>query len=323
MNDARILVLGDVMLDRNIIGGVYRISAEAPVPVVLIQQETDTLGGAGNVACNIRTLGHPVTLLSVCGSDAAGLRIGQLAKQHEIEAHLIIDDDRPTTTKTRVLAGNMQQILRLDHESTTPISEELTARFATILCSQIHMAQCLVISDYAKGCITDRLARIAVNMANKLDIPVIVDSKRADLYVYRGSYLATPNLQETAILMGKVTIGTSDQEVKTAAEHIRQKSGIANILITRGADGMTLCTVNTTRHIKATAQDVYDVTGAGDTVVATLAVMLTEDWPLVNAAVQANCAGGIAVSKHGTQPVRRDELQQVYNNQCLLPIVEG
>ena len=163
---SRIVVFGDVMLDRNLIGRVERISPEAPVPVVLIDHETETLGGAGNVAYNARCLGHRVSLVSVCGSDEAGRRVAELARQYDIDARLVTDSLRCTTTKSRVLAGGFQQILRFDRESAMPLGDAPTAELEAMLPAEIGEARCVVLSDYLKGCVTERLARGIIEAAN-------------------------------------------------------------------------------------------------------------------------------------------------------------
>ena len=312
---SRIIVFGDVMLDRNLIGRAERISPEAPVPVVLIDRETETLGGAGNVAYNVRCLGHRVTLVSVCGADSAGRRVAELARQYDIDARLVTDSLRCTTTKSRVLAGGYQQILRLDYESTLPLSETATADLEAMLPAEIDDARCVVLSDYVKGCVSERLASAIIELANRRGIPVVVDSKRADLRIFRGASVTTPNLQEAAHALGTATIGPSDEEAGIAAGRLRCETGIAAVLITRGACGMTLCTAETTIHLKALARNVYDVTGAGDTVAATLAAMLAEGRGLGDAAEWANAAGSLVVAKAGTQPVYRDELQRLHGSQ--------
>jgi D-beta-D-heptose 7-phosphate kinase/D-beta-D-heptose 1-phosphate adenosyltransferase len=312
---SRIVVFGDVMLDRSLIGRAERISPEAPVPVVLIDRETETLGGAGNVAYNVRCLGHRVTLVSVCGADEAGRRVAELARQYDIDARLVTDSLRCTTSKSRVLAGGFQQILRLDRESAMPLSDAPTADFEAMLPAEIEEARCVVLSDYVKGCVTARLARGVIELANRRGIPLVVDSKRADLRIFRGADVTTPNLQEAAHALGAGTIGDSDEEAGIAAGRLRRETGIAAVLVTRGACGMTLSTQETTVHLKALARNVYDVTGAGDTVAATLAAMLAEGHSLLDAAEWANAAGSLVVSKAGTQPVYRDELQRLHAGQ--------
>ena len=312
---SRIVVFGDAMLDRNLIGRAERISPEAPVPVVLIDHETETLGGAGNVAYNARCLGHRVSLVSVCGSDEAGRRVAELARQYDIDARLVTDSLRCTTTKSRVLAGGFQQILRFDRESAMPLGDAPTAELEAMLPAEIGEARCVVLSDYLKGCVTERLARGIIEAANRQGIPVVVDSKRADLRIFQGASVTTPNLQEAAHALGVGAIGASDEEAATAAARLRRETGIAAVLITRGACGMTLSTHETTVHLKALARNVYDVTGAGDTVAATMAAMLAEGHSLSDAAEWANAAGSLVVSKAGTQPVYRDELLRLHAGQ--------
>jgi D-beta-D-heptose 7-phosphate kinase/D-beta-D-heptose 1-phosphate adenosyltransferase len=313
----RIVVFGDVMLDRNLIGRVERISPEAPVPVVLIDHETETLGGAGNVAYNARCLGHRVSLVSICGTDQSGRRIAELASKYEIDARLVADPQRCTTAKNRVLAGSFQQILRFDHETALPLGDAPTAELETVLPAEIDQAHCLVISDYLKGCVSPRLAKAAIELAGRRGIPVVVDSKRTDLRIFQGATVTTPNLQEAAHALGVGTIGPGDEEAGVAAARLRQETGIAAVLITRGPCGMTLSTHDTMVHLKALARNVYDVTGAGDTVAATLAAMLAEGHSLADAAEWANAAGSLVVSKAGTQPVYRDELLRLHAGQYI------
>lgn len=313
----RLLVFGDVMLDRNLVGHVDRISPEAPVPIVRIERETVALGGAGNVAHNGHCLGHPTTLIGICGTDPAGLLVGQLARDAGLDAQLVLDPNRLTTSKNRILATSHQQVLRFDYESSQPVPAAVAEELAVRLRAAVSQAAGVVISDYTKGCVTESLARTVIAWAAERGMPIVVDSKRADLRCYRGATVITPNLREAAKALGLESLGTSDEEAAEAAQRLRQETGIANVLLTRGERGMTLSTATATTHLTAVARHVYDVTGAGDTVAAMLAASLVEGYDLPEAARRANLAGGLAVSKAGTQPVRRDEFQRLLNSQHL------
>ena len=305
------------MLDRFLIGQVERISPEAPVPVVLIEQEKETLGGAGNVAHNVRCLGHQSILVSVCGQDAAAAQVSHLVERLGIQAQLVSDPDRKTTVKSRIVDSSRHQVLHFDQESKHPVSgivaEELEAKLRTL----VPQARAVLISDYTKGCVTDHLARLLVDQADGQGIPIIVDSKRIDLRIFRDATIITPNLKEASLALGGAPLGSSDEEAAQAADRLRQETGVLQVLLTRGERGMTLATPETILHLKALARQVFDVTGAGDTVAAMLSVSLAEGHPLPEAVRRANLAASLAVGKAGTEPVYRDEFDRASNSTLL------
>ncbi len=297
---SRILVVGDVMLDRYWHGDVNRISPEAPVPVVHIQREEVRLGGAANVALNISTLGARVTLLSTVGADEAALTIRKLLAKHCIDAELDEDASMDTIVKLRVI-GRSQQMLRIDFEK-EPDHEVLASmlgRFQNLL-SQ-HDA--VLFSDYGKG----GLAHISqmIQMARDAGKPVLIDPKGSDWTRYAGASVITPNRAELAQVVGN---WTSEAQLNDKAQALRQQLGLQALLVTRSEEGMTLFATNQSTSVPAQAREVADVTGAGDTVIATLTLMMACDLELKHAMVLANRAGSFVVAKFGTAFVTYEEL---------------
>jgi rfaE bifunctional protein kinase chain/domain len=297
---ARVLVVGDVMLDRYWFGEVERISPEAPVPVVRVVKREDRLGGAANVARNIVALGAKATLVGLVGQDEAAQCIHELLTEAGIEAHLIADSAHPTTLKMRVL-GKQQQLLRIDFEDkpTPSLLKSLSDQVEKILA--VH--DVLVLSDYAKGALAQ--VELLIELARKKGLPVLVDPKGTDYQRYRGATLVTPNRSEMQQAVGA---WSSEQTLNERAQALRQELSLEALLVTRSEQGMTLFTEQGREHVDAQAHEVFDVSGAGDTVLATLAVMRSAgvDWP--NAMLWANRAGGIVVGKLGTSIVTAGEL---------------
>jgi len=297
---ARVLVVGDIMLDRYWFGEVERISPEAPVPVVRVVKREDRLGGAANVARNIVALGGNATLAGLIGEDEAAISVHHLLSDAGIEAHMITDVAHPTTLKMRVL-GRQQQLLRIDFE------EKPTTTLLDALCDQVESLlsghDVLVLSDYAKGALDQ--VDVLIGLARKKGIPILVDPKGTDYQRYRGASLVTPNRSEM-----QQAVGTwhSEKELTERAQVLRQQLNLDALLVTRSEQGMTLFTGQGREHVEAQAHEVFDVSGAGDTVLATLAVMRAagEDWP--TAMRWANKAGGIVVGKLGTSTVTAGEL---------------
>jgi rfaE bifunctional protein kinase chain/domain len=298
---ARVLVVGDVMLDRYWFGDVNRISPEAPVPVVHVQRQEDRLGGAANVARNAVTLGAQAGLLCVVGRDEPGERIVELLEDSGVTPHLERDPELSTTIKLRVLS-RQQQLLRVDFEN-TPAHEALLAglaRFDALLPSQ----DVILMSDYAKGGLTHVTQMIS--KARAAGKPVLVDPKGDDWDRYRGATLITPNRAELREVVGQ---WKSEDDLLSRVAALRASLDIDALLLTRSEEGMTLFTAEGgVLHAPAQAREVYDVSGAGDTVIATLAVMLGAQVPLVDAVTLANRAAGIVVGKLGTATVDYDEL---------------
>ncbi|MER1966321.1 D-glycero-beta-D-manno-heptose-7-phosphate kinase [Castellaniella sp. GW247-6E4] len=298
---AKILVVGDVMLDRYWFGEVDRISPEAPVPVVRVARREDRLGGAANVARNIAALGARVALVGVVGADEAGARVGALAAEDGIEAHLVEDPDgMDTTLKMRVL-GRQQQLLRVDFEH-APGARALDG-VDDRMADAIAGCQLLVLSDYAKG----TLARVEglIQTARAAGVPVLVDPKGHRYRRYYGASIVTPNRNEMQDAVGR---WDSEDDLTRRAQALRAELGLEALLITRSEQGMTLFTGEGRRHADAQAHEVFDVSGAGDTVLATLAVARAAGLDWYESMLWANRAGGIVVGKLGTSIVSVEEL---------------
>ena len=297
---ARVLVVGDVMLDRYWFGEVERISPEAPVPVVRIARNEERPGGAANVARNAAALGAQVTLVSVVGDDEAGRALERLLAGERVRASLHRDADLPTTVKLRVI-GRQQQLLRIDFE-TAPSHEVLATKLADY---ERTLPECdvVVVSDYGKG----GLAHIErmIKLARARDIPVLVDPKGEDFARYRGATMLTPNRAEFKQVAGS---WRNEAELATKAQAMRADLGVQALLITRSEEGMSLFTDAGALNIPAQAREVYDVSGDGDTVIATLGVLLGARADVVSAVRIANRAAGIVVGKLGTAVVHPDEL---------------
>ncbi|QSN62703.1 D-glycero-beta-D-manno-heptose-7-phosphate kinase [Caballeronia sp. M1242] len=297
---ARVLVVGDVMLDRYWFGDVNRISPEAPVPVVHVQKKEDRLGGAANVARNAAALGAQAGLLCVVGHDEPGERIVELLGESRVAAHLARDPELLTTIKLRVLS-RQQQLLRVDFEN-TPNHEVLRAcleRFTELL----PQHDVILMSDYAKGGLTHVTKMIAD--AREAGKPVLVDPKGDDWERYRGATLITPNRAELREVIGH---WKSEEDLHERVTTLRADLDLGALLLTRSEEGMTLFTENQVLHNSAEAREVYDVSGAGDTVIATVATMLGAGVPLVDSIAYANRAAGIVVGKLGTATVDYNEL---------------
>jgi D-glycero-beta-D-manno-heptose-7-phosphate kinase len=296
-----LLVVGDVMLDRYWFGDSDRISPEAPVPVVQVAKVDERLGGAANVARNVAALGANTTILGVIGEDEAGTRIGELLRQSGVNSQLEVDPKVPTTVKLRVIA-RQQQLIRLDFEETpsqTALEQKL-ARFEKAL----GTADVLVLSDYGKGALSQVAAMIEYARAhNKV---ILVDPKGEDYEKYRGATIITPNRSELRQVVGR---WADEDDLTRRAQDLRRSLGIDALLLTRSEEGMSLFTDQGVSHVRAQAREVFDVSGAGDTVIATLAVALAAQWPLDRAMALANRAGGIVVGKLGTATVTSEELQ--------------
>ncbi|MFN3402303.1 MAG: bifunctional D-glycero-beta-D-manno-heptose-7-phosphate kinase/D-glycero-beta-D-manno-heptose 1-phosphate adenylyltransferase HldE, partial [Ferrovibrio sp.] len=306
---ARVLVVGDVMLDRFVYGGVDRISPEAPIPVMRIEREIVMPGGAGNVARNLAALGAKVALLGLAGEDVAADQLNEvLAGEPGIEAHLIIDETWHTIEKTRFI-GSRQQLLRVDRESPAQPSDEAVDALIKTALDALTENAVLVLSDYAKGAVGDRVLAKLVKAAAKAGKPIIVDPKGSDYRRYKGATLVTPNRAEAALATGESC--NDDDSAVAAARKLVNDAGIANVLVTRGGAGMTLVQgkEGNPLHLKAEAREVFDVSGAGDTVVATIAAALAVGRPLPQAARLANAAAGIMVNKIGTAVVHPEELR--------------
>jgi len=316
LNGARVLCVGDVMLDRYVMGEVERISPEAPIPVLRTQRETSMLGGAGNVASNIAALGGGGNFVGVVGEDAAGEEIARLlANLQTIQAELINDNERRTTLKTRFVGAN-QQLMRADVESTEALSAQSQAQVLEHVTHGDETIGAVVLSDYGKGVLGDTVIQGVIAQAHAAQTPVVIDPKGNDYTRYRGADIITPNKKE--LMDATAMAAHTDDEVIAACTHLIETCGVGGVLATRSADGMTLVSKDRAPlHFKAEAREVFDVSGAGDTVVATLALALAGGADLSDAASLANTAAGIVVGKAGTATVSAAELARALHHQDL------
>jgi D-beta-D-heptose 7-phosphate kinase/D-beta-D-heptose 1-phosphate adenosyltransferase len=308
IQNKKVLVVGDLMIDQYIWGDVSRMSPEAPVPVVGVNQETLRLGGAANVANKILSLGGKVEVCGLVGDDQMGRWLVQDLKKRDIGARgIILSQDRPTTVKTRVIAHS-QQVVRVDREVTNLLSRDEERTISGSIRSFLNDCGAMVISDYAKGTITPTLIREIVNMADEVKMPVAVDPKVKHFATYRGVTVLTPNLLEAAAGSG-IIIDSMDALIESGREIIR-KLDCKFLIITRGDQGMTLFKGGDEWvHIPAIGREVYDVTGAGDTVVATLALGLASGLDMEDSAWLANIAAGVVISEVGTVPITLDQMK--------------
>ena len=294
-----ILVIGDVMLDRFVDGKVNRLSPEAPVPVLELAQESVMPGGAANVACNLAGLGCDVRLLSVSGNDPAGRKLAQLLGTNlSVDFHQIIDTDRPTTTKTRFRADG-QQVLRVDEEVTSPVGHTTAEQLLTTFRDAVQSVELVVLSDYAKGAVAPDIVRQVIDIARKAGKPVVTDPKLADFSIYAGSNMLTPNLGELQNAAGLTS--ESLEDVAEAAATLARQHDIKSILVTLSARGMLLVNEDGSwTHDPAKTLEVFDVSGAGDTVIAMIGAALAGGMADAEAVRLANIAAGVVVAKSGT-----------------------
>jgi D-beta-D-heptose 7-phosphate kinase/D-beta-D-heptose 1-phosphate adenosyltransferase len=304
-----VLVVGDLILDHYIWGKVNRISPEAPVPVVHVSSESLKLGGAANVYNNIVSLGGRADLCGVVGADEGGRQLlQQLGTTRHGRGGIVIDPDRPTTRKTRVIAHN-QQIVRYDVEGRADISALHQRRIIRYVESRLREVSCLVVSDYAKGVVTATLMAELTRLAALRRIPIIVDPKVEHFSYYKGVTVVTPNHLEAMQAAG--VHGDGDEVVDQAGQILRQRLGCECVLITRGEQGMSLFEANGSHwHIPTMARQVYDVTGAGDTAIATLALAMAAGAPIRDGAVLANQAAGLVVGMVGTATATAQQLTE-------------
>jgi D-beta-D-heptose 7-phosphate kinase/D-beta-D-heptose 1-phosphate adenosyltransferase len=299
--------LGDLMLDRFVHGEVRRISPEAPIPVLLVREETAMPGGVGNVAANLAALGARPRLVSVVGGDGEGSELAALVAGHlGAGAHLMVEEGRPTTVKTRLVAGG-QQLLRADRETSAPLAPATVSGLAEALGRALDGAGALVLSDYGKGVLTGEVIAAALEAAAAAGVPVLVDPKGRDFARYRGAAVLTPNRAELAEGSGMPV--ATDEEVVAAARSVIARAGVGAVVATRGQEGMTVVPADgEPAHVRGIAREVFDVSGAGDTVMAVMAAGLAAGADLRDAAHLANLAGGIVVGKVGTAVVHAEEL---------------
>ena len=299
LSDTRVLVAGDVMLDRYWFGDVRRISPEAPVPIVQVQRSDDRLGGAANVARNIAALGAHASLMGRVGTDEAGQRVHALLADASIIDMLSDSAALPTIVKLRVL-GRQQQLLRIDFD---PVPIAVAPPFTLPGCDVLRRHQALLVSDYAKGTLAEVPSLMAA--ARESGLPVLVDPKGDDYAMYAGATLIKPNMAELQRVVG---IWRDEADLQCRAQALRRALRIDALLLTRSEEGMSLFDADGVRHFAAQAREVFDVSGAGDTVIAVIATLLAAGIPLESAVLVANHAAGLAVSKLGTAVVSFDEL---------------
>ena len=316
LRGVRVLCVGDVMLDRFAYGAVERISPEAPIPVFRHENETTMVGGAGNVLRNLSALGVATTMISVIGDDEAGAELRALVEAEPgIEARLLAEKGRQTTIKTRFIAGP-QQLLRVDRETTAEVDAALGNRLAAVAEDAVAGTHAVALSDYGKGVLTLAVTAKVIEIARKAAKPVVVDPKGVDFSRYRGASLVTPNRRELAEATRMP--GAGDDDIAAAARKLIESCGIDAVLVTRSQDGMTLVSRRGAEHLPAEAREVFDVSGAGDTVVATLAAAIGAGVPLPDAARLANVAAGIVVGKVGTAVAHASELFDALHARDLL-----
>ncbi|CAN5717575.1 D-glycero-beta-D-manno-heptose-7-phosphate kinase [soil metagenome] len=306
--EVRIAVVGDLMLDVYLTGAVSRISPEAPVPVVQVQDERIALGGAANVGANIAELGASCDVIGCVGADGAGDEIRQVLAglgPGEVIARLVETADRPTTTKTRVMARS-QQVVRFDREQDQDLSAELAAKIGEAVAESVREADVLVLEDYNKGVLTPPVIRSAMRVAAQRGIPVVVDPKFRHIFEYRGATVFKPNSLELSAAMGVPLQADDDQWLEMA----RQRFACENLLVTLGEAGMALrSSRGHSFRIPAVAREVFDVSGAGDTVTACIAIALAAGADMRESALLANLAAAIEVGKPGVATVTPDELR--------------
>jgi rfaE bifunctional protein kinase chain/domain len=303
-SDVKVLIIGDVMLDRYCWGSVNRISPEAPVPVVKLEKTEVTLGGAANVAANVVGLGAKAFLIGIIGTDDEAKEFPKFLREKGISSNNLIGfSNRQTTVKTRIVAHN-QHIVRVDQEISTEISGIEEALVWSKIKEIFDEADIIIVSDYGKGLLTNTLLVQIIALANEKNKPILVDPKGKDYSKYRGSTLLTPNKREAYQ-------ATSIENIENAGEHLINNLDLKALLITQGEDGMTLFENNRKPcKLNALARKVYDVTGAGDTVIATLAVAMASGFSLPESANLANIAAGFVVEKVGTTSIDIEELRE-------------
>jgi D-beta-D-heptose 7-phosphate kinase/D-beta-D-heptose 1-phosphate adenosyltransferase len=307
---AEVLVLGDVVLDEYLWGDVDRVSPEAPVPVVHLRDESTVLGGAGNVVRNVVALGGRCRFCSVVGDDAAGARVLDLLKELDVDVSgTIVVAGRPTTRKSRVVARS-QQIVRFDRETVEPIPAAAVRALMSELERALPSIDAVVLEDYAKGLLTRRTIGLIMKRFAKAGVPVAVDPKH-DLSSYRGATLLKPNVRETEALTGMRI--RSSEDLARAVARLRKRVGPADIVVTRGGEGMTCFAKGDGAgfDVHTLAREVFDVQGAGDTTIAALELARAAGGSLLEAAVIANAAAGVVVGKIGTATVSRDEIREI------------
>ena len=304
-SNARIVVIGDVMVDEYLWGKADRISPEAPVPVVRFRDKTSIPGGAANAAVNARKLGAVVSMIGVIGKDEAGSTARDLLREEGVDDGVVVSNTRPTTTKTRVVAGR-HQVARVDVEETDDLSSDDEDGLIGAFESAVGQATGVLVSDYLKGALTPHVLAEVIRICRDRGVPCVVDPKRSDFRFYRGATVLTPNSAEATAAMKLIG---KEIESFDRLEPLLEQLDDSALLVTRGDDGMTLLVASQPPlHVPPRPVQVFDVTGAGDTVAATMVVALASDAPLSEAAELSNIAASLVVAKSGTAAVSQSEL---------------
>ncbi|MBE6105760.1 D-glycero-beta-D-manno-heptose-7-phosphate kinase [Anaerovibrio lipolyticus] len=309
MSKVHILVVGDVMLDKYYYGEVTRISPEAPVPITRVVDTKDTMGGAANVAHNLALLGCKTSIAGFVGDDYHCQTLVDKFISRGIDYKGIIYREEPTTTKLRVIGGH-QQMLRLDFEDTEPVKPLYANRLLNYVEQSLDDVDAIILSDYGKGACTDEVCESVIEMCNNAQVPVLVDPKGRDWSKYTNADFITPNVKEINEILEK-PIKNRDEAIKQAATYIMSKFKIKNVLATRSECGMSMMTPTEAVHIPTKSQEVFDVSGAGDTVIAVFALGIAGGLIPREAAYLANLAASVVVGKLGTYAVSKDELEGV------------
>ncbi|MEG0795958.1 MAG: D-glycero-beta-D-manno-heptose-7-phosphate kinase [Odoribacter sp.] len=310
-SNSKILIIGDVMLDKYYFGQVERISPEAPVPIVNIRKEESRLGGASNVANNIASLGGQTLLCGTIGHDFFGREVERICKQKNIKTALI-KTLCPTITKARIIGGK-QQIVRVDYEEKAELEENEKKQLKETINKFLPSYDILVISDYGKGLISEDFCHYLIKIARKYEKQIIVDPKGKNWKKYTGADIVTPNVKELSDIIG-YTIPNTDRAIEKAAREVIDANRLTSLLVTRSDKGMSFIGNSIPIHIPTHSEEVFDVSGAGDTVVAILSICLAAGFDLVAAIETANIAAGIVVKKIGTATLSIEELQQQLDN---------
>jgi len=306
-SNTNILVIGDIMLDKYFFGKVKRISPEAPVPVVNVTKETSTLGGASNVANNIVSLGGNVCLCGAIGEDIHGQELKNIADEKNIITNFI-KTAHPTITKSRII-GERQQIVRLDFEEKLSIDEDTENKYFLDLKRMIDKSDLVIISDYAKGFITPTLCKKIIAHCKTSDKKVIIDPKGKDWNKYKGAWIITPNVKEVSEV-SEEEVNNTDFDITKAAKTIIHRYELDQLLVTRSEKGMSLCSSKESTHIPTHSEEVFDVSGAGDTVVAALSLAIAQNIDIKDAIHIANVASGVVIKKMGTASLNINELKE-------------
>ena len=319
-SQCRILVVGDLMLDKYYYGEVTRISPEAPVPITHVLSEMETLGGAANVAHNLVRLGCQISIAGCIGDDFHGKSLLEKIKARQIDVNGLIMTDRPTTTKLRIIGGH-QQMMRLDFEESAPISGTYATQLLNYISRKLEEGlDCLILSDYGKGVCTEENCLQIIAACHAHGVPVIVDPKGTHWMKYEKADYITPNLKEINAVLAE-PIHNEDQTVENAAHEVMSKFQLQNVVVTRSEAGLSLISPNKVEHIPTKAQEVFDVSGAGDTVIAVFALGIAGGIAAGDSAYLANLAASVVVAKLGTYAVSQEELMAALQKETCESIV--